>query len=56
MDPAKIDVILQWERPKNVTEIRSFLGLDGYYRSFIEGFSRIATPLMRLTRKNVRFV
>ena len=41
MDLAKIDAILQWERPKNVTEIRSLLGLAGYYRRFIEGFSRI---------------
>jgi hypothetical protein len=48
--------VLKWERPTNVTEIRSFLGLGGYYRRFIEGFSTIASPLTKLTRKEVRFV
>jgi len=43
-------------RPTNVTEIRSFLGLVEYYRRFIEGFSSIASPLTKLTRKEVRFV
>ncbi|XP_006854885.2 uncharacterized protein LOC18444659, partial [Amborella trichopoda] len=51
VDPAKIDSILQWERPKNVTEVRSFLGLAGYYRRFVENFSRTAMPLTKLTRK-----
>jgi len=49
MDPNKVEVILKWERPINVTEINSFLGLVGYYRRFIEGFLTIATPLTRLT-------
>lgn len=49
MDPKKVEVILKWERPINVTEINSFLGLVGYYRRFIEGFLTIATPLTRLT-------
>jgi hypothetical protein len=45
VDPQKVEVVLKWERPTSVTEIRSFLGLAGYYRRFIEGFSLIATPL-----------
>lgn len=49
MDPKKVEVILKWERPINVTEINSFLGLVGYYRRFIEGFLTIATPLTQLT-------
>jgi hypothetical protein len=51
VDPRKVEAVLKWERPKNVTEIRSFLGLAGYYRRFIEGFSIIAIPMTRLTRK-----
>ncbi|XP_050889865.1 uncharacterized mitochondrial protein AtMg00860-like [Lathyrus oleraceus] len=50
VDPTKIDVVLQWETPKSVTEIRSFLGLTGYYRKFIEGFSKLALSLAHLTR------
>ena len=46
----------QWERPKSVFEIRSFLGLAGYYRRFIEDFSWLAAPMTRLTRKEVKFV
>ena len=47
--------IVNWEQPKNVTEIRSFLGLTEYYRLFMEHFSLIFTPLTRLTRKRVKF-
>jgi len=56
MDPTKVEAVLQWEPPKTVTEIRSFLGLAGYYRRFIEGFSKIALPLTRLRKKGQAFV
>ena len=46
---------MSWERPKSVFEIHSFLGLARYYRRFIEDFSRIAAPMTRLTRKEVKF-
>ena len=55
MDPKKIEAMVAWERPTNVTEVRSFLGLDGYYRRFVEGFSMTASPLMKLTRKHAKF-
>ena len=56
VDPAKVEAVLRWERPTTATEIRSFLGLAGYYRRFIQGFSSLAAPLTRLTRKEERFV
>ena len=55
VDLEKVEAVMSWERPKSVFEICSFLGLAGYYRRFIEDFSRLATPMMRLTRKEVRF-
>jgi len=55
VDPTKVEAVLQWEPPKSVTEIRSFLGLVGYYRRFIEGFSKIAMPLTQLTKKGQKF-
>ncbi|RVW80134.1 Retrovirus-related Pol polyprotein from transposon 17.6 [Vitis vinifera] len=55
VDPGKVDVVANWRRPSIVTEIRSFLGLAGYYRWFIEGFSKIALPLSKLTQKGVKF-
>ena len=55
VDPKKVEAVMSWERPKSVFEMRSFLGLDGYYRRFIEDFSRIAAPMTRLTRKEVKF-
>ena len=54
-DSEKIEVVMSWERPKLVFEIHSFLGLAGYYRRFIEDFSRLAAPMTRLTRKEVKF-
>ncbi|GKE27511.1 putative reverse transcriptase domain-containing protein [Tanacetum coccineum] len=51
VDPAKIESIKDWVSPKSPTEIRQFLGLAGYYRRFIEGFSKIAKPMTKLTQK-----
>ena len=55
VDPKTIEAVMDWQRPTTVTEVRSFLGLAGYYRRFVQDFSRIAAPLTRLTQKNVRF-
>nr|GEW43440.1 hypothetical protein [Tanacetum cinerariifolium] len=55
VDPAKIEFIKDWASPKSPTEIRQFLGLAGYYRRFIEGFSKIAKPMTKLTQKKVKF-
>ena len=49
VDPAKIEAVKNWTSPTSPTEIRQFLGLAGYYRRFIEGFSKIAKPLTELT-------
>ncbi|XP_061358086.1 uncharacterized mitochondrial protein AtMg00860-like [Gastrolobium bilobum] len=56
VDPSKIEAVMHWERPKTITEIRSFLGLAGYYRKFIKRFSQLMLPLTRLTRKEIPFV
>ena len=55
VDPEKVEVVMSWERLKSVFEICSLLGLDGYYRRFIEDFSRLEAPMTRLTRKEVNF-
>ena len=56
VNPQKIEAIVNWKPPTNVTEIRSFQGLAGYYRKFVEGFSKLAAPLTKLTRKEEKFV
>ncbi|KAJ4938747.1 hypothetical protein NE237_008271 [Protea cynaroides] len=56
VDPSKIEDIVKWEAPKSVLEIRSFLGLAGYYRRFVEDYSRIAVPLTSLTKNGEKFV
>ena len=55
VDPKKVKEVLSWKTPKLVFEIRSFLGLAWYYKSFIEDFSRLAMPMTKLTRKEVKF-
>ena len=55
-DLANIAAVLDWERPKTPIEVRSFMGLAGYYRRFVKDFSNIATPLTKLTRNNEKFV
>ena len=55
IDLEKVEAVMSWKRPKLVFEIRIFLRLVGYYRRFIEDFSRLATPMTRLTRKGVKF-
>ena len=55
VDPKKIEVVVEWNPPRNVTKVRSFLGLAGYYRRFVKGFSMIAAPMTRLLQKNVKF-
>lgn len=56
MDPPKVEVVLQLEMSKSVTDIRSFLGLSSYYIKFIEWFSKFAVPLRKLNRKGQAFV
>jgi hypothetical protein len=55
MDLEKIEAIREWSWPKNVTEVGSFMGLSGYYRIFIEGFSKISHPITSLQKKGVKF-
>ena len=56
VDPSKVRDVLNWKPPTDVGEIRSFLGLAGYYRRFIEGFSKLAKPMTALLEKNAKFM
>ena len=55
VDSEKVEAVSNWQQPTNVSEIRSFLGLAGYYRRFIEGFSKIARPMTELLKKDKKF-
>ena len=55
VDPEKVMAVMSWEKPKSVFKIHSFLGLAGYYRRFIEDFSRLAAPMTRFIWKEVKF-
>ncbi|WVZ51621.1 LOW QUALITY PROTEIN: hypothetical protein U9M48_002748, partial [Paspalum notatum var. saurae] len=55
VDPSKVESVLNWKQPESVTEIRSFLGLAGYYRRFIKDFSKTAKPMTSLTKKNAKY-
>ena len=55
IDLEKVEAVMSWERPKSLFEIHIFLGLAEYYMRFIENFSRLATLMIRLTRKEVKF-
>ena len=55
VDQEKIKCIQEWPRPKNTTEVRSFLGLAGYYRKYVKGFASVAQPMTQLTGKDVKF-
>ena len=55
VDPTKIEAVVNWKPPRNVTGVRIFLGLAGYYRRFVRGFSVIASPLTKLLRKRINF-
>ena len=56
VDPKRVEDVLNWKPPWDVGEIRSCLGLAGYYRRFIEGFSKIAKPMTALLEKDAKFV
>jgi hypothetical protein len=55
VDPNKVQDVLSWNAPMSVSHIRSFLGLSGYYRRFIEGFSKISKPMTKLLEKDKKF-
>jgi hypothetical protein len=56
VDPTKVEAIMEWPTPTNVQEVCSFMGLAGYYRRFVEGFSKIENPIMELQKKNKKFI
>ena len=56
VDPTKVESVTNWQSPTSVKEIRSFLGLAGYYRRFIENFSKIVKPMTELLKKDTKFI
>ena len=56
VDPSKVQEVMDWKAPTSVHEVRSFLGLAGYYSQFIPDFSKIAKPMTRLLQKDEKFV
>ena len=56
MDPSKSQIVSKWPTPTSVTKIRSFLGLAGYYKRFVEGFSKLVPPLTALTQKGKKYL
>jgi hypothetical protein len=56
VDPSKVQAVTDWRSPRNVADIRSFLGMASYYQKIVENFSRIAAPMNKLTGKGVKFV
>ena len=55
MDPAKVTAIVKWKAPENLTDVRSFLAFSIFYRRFIKGYSEVASPMVKLTRKDTPF-
>jgi hypothetical protein len=56
VDPTKVESVTKWQSPTSVKEIRSFLGLAGYYRRFIENFSKIAKPMTEMLKKETKYI
>ena len=55
VDPENIEAIMNWTTPRNVTDVRYFMGLEGYYRRFIEGFSKVAHSITSFQKKGIKF-